>query len=325
MKTDDLVKYLGFFDMFMYFWACEFVQAISIYTIGGTVAEWYFSPKDQPADEENTEDSRTCCQKLRGNGGICGAFCASIRSHAGTAAFGSLIIAIVKSFRYWVNYTMEQINRANGNNKCVKCLTCMVNCCLKCVERSVKYLSKNAYLYSVVKGTGFCWSSYKSFLLLWNNFARFGATGLSSGLVMLFGKLAIMMVSTMCAYYSIELNDDFSNMQSENYISRMGQFVVCLVVLFLSYIVAEVFFGVYDTATDSIMLCYCFDLQGSGKCFKDKMGYDLNIKKTKEGDEAGEEEKDEENKSLCCSCCSKKPASENSSDDGEAEGRKSTV
>ena len=45
MKTDDIVKYLGFFDLFMYFWVSEFIQAISIYTIGGAVAEWYFAPK----------------------------------------------------------------------------------------------------------------------------------------------------------------------------------------------------------------------------------------------------------------------------------------
>jgi choline transporter-like protein 2/4/5 len=317
MQTSDIVKYLGFFDLFMYFWACEFVQAISIFTIGGAVAEWYFAPKDQGKDEEGTVDSRSCCQKLRGNGGVCGAFCASIRSHPGTAAFGACIIAIVKTFKYYVAYIMNQINKANPDSKIVKCLTCMIMCCLKCFENCVKYLSKNAFLYSTVKGTNFCWSSYKSFIVLWNNFARFGAKGLSSALVMLFGKLSIMMLSVLCAYYLIEAQPSkYGDLASESYISSMGQFIVCLVVLFLSFIVAEVFFSVYDTATDSIMLCYCFDITDSGgECFEDKMGYKLPMKKTKEADDADDEEKEDKNKVFCCRCCSKKS---NQDDDGDA-------
>merc|ERR1712023_236485 len=110
-----------------------------------------------------------------------------------------------------VAYMMDQVNKANPNSKIVKCLTCIVMCCLQFFENCVKYLSKNAYLYSVVKGTNFCWSSYKSFIVLWNNLARFGAKGISSSLVMLFGKLSIMMLSTLCAYYLIDLNTSYSD------------------------------------------------------------------------------------------------------------------
>jgi solute carrier family 44 (choline transporter-like protein), member 2/4/5 len=320
MKTDDIVKYLGFFDLFMYFWVSEFIQAISIYTIGGAVAEWYFAPKDQGEDEEGAVDSRSCCQKLRGNGGVCGAFCASIRSHPGTAAFGACIIAVVKTFKYFVAYLMNQMNRANPDSKIVKCLTCIVMCCLQCFERSVKYLSKNAYLYSTIKGTTFCWSSYKSFILLWNNFARFGAKGLSSSLVMLFGKLSIMMLSTLCAYYMVGLNGKYNDITTDNYISSMGQFIICVVVLCLSFVVAEVFFSVYDTATDSIMLCYCFDItDAGGKCFEDKMGYSLPMKKTKEADDADDAIEEEKNKKFCC-CCGGK--NNGGGDDGDGEDQK---
>jgi hypothetical protein len=83
----------------------------------------------------------------------------------------------------------------------------------------------------------------------------------------------------------------------------MGQFIICLVVLCLSYVVAEVFFSVYDTATDSIRLCYCFDItDAGGKCFEDKMGYSLPMKKTKEADDADDAIEEEKNKKFCCCC-----------------------
>ena len=122
--------------------------------------------------------------------------------------------------------------------------------------------------------------------MLWNNFGRFGATGISSEIVMLFGKLSIMMFATLAAYYSVEYTAEFQDITSENYISSMGQFVITIVVLFMSYIVAEIFFDVYDIATDSIMLCYCFDAEdGNGQAFKTRMGDDLKFEKTKEEDE----------------------------------------
>ena len=89
-----------------------------------------------------------------------------------------------------------------------------------------------------------------------------------------------MMLSTLAAYYAIELNAEFRNIQSENYISSMGQFVITFVVFCMSYIVAEIFFSVYDVATDSIMLCYCFDVEdGGGEAFAQKMGFELSQNK----------------------------------------------
>ena len=213
--------------------------------------------------------------------------CATMRFHAGTAAFGSLILTVVKLAKWWFAYLAMEIKKANPNNRVIKCLACCIMKCVDCFESCLRYLSKNAYLYSTIKGTNFCVSSYKSFIMLWNNFGRFGATGISSEIVMmLFGKLSIMMFATLAAYYSVEYTAEFQDITSENYISSMGQFVITIVVLFMSYIVAEIFFDVYDIATDSIMLCYCFDAEdGNGQAFKTRMGDDLKFEKTKEEDE----------------------------------------
>jgi hypothetical protein len=305
MQTEDTIKYLGLFDLFMWVWLCEFVQAIGIFTIGGDVAEWYFTDTSAAAANDDEDGAKeNCCDKCKNNGGVCGAFCHTMRLHTGTAAFGSLILAIVKMIKWWIQYMVNEIQKANGENKCLKYILMCVMCIVHCFERCIKYLSKNAYLYSTIRGTSFCWSAYKSFVLLWNNFARFGATGISSAVVMLFGKLAIMMTSTLAVYYSIEYNSDYQNIESDNNISNMGQFFITFVVLCMSYVVAEIFFGVYDIATDSIMICYCFDVEdGNGEAFAQKMGFELDIKKTKEEDAEGDS-----GGITCCAClpCCKK-------------------
>ena len=309
MKTNEAIKYLGLFDLFMWVWLCEFVQAIGIFTIGGDVAEWYFTDDNTPEEPEPElaeGEKRPCCHRCKKSKGVCGAFCHTFHLHLGTAAFGSLVITIVKLIKWWLAYTANEIQQANPDNKLLKYALRCVMCIVHCFEKCVKYLSKNAYIYSTIKGTSFCWSSYKSFVMLWNNFTRFGATGVSSAVVMLFGKISIMMLSTLAAYYAIELNAEFRNIQSENYISSMGQFVITFVVFCMSYIVAEIFFSVYDIATDSIMLCYCFDVEdGGGEAFAQKMGFELDVKKTKEDDEH-----EGEGGIGCCAClpCCKKSA-----------------
>lgn len=307
MKTNEAIKYLGLFDLFMWVWLCEFVQAIGIFTIGGDVAEWYFTDDNTPEEPEPElaeGEKRPCCHRCKKSKGVCGAFCHTFHLHLGTAAFGSLVITIVKLIKWWLAYMANEIQQANPNNKVLKYALACVMCIVHCFEKCVKYLSKNAYIYSTIKGTSFCWSSYKSFVMLWNNFTRFGATGVSSAVVMLFGKISIMMLSTLAAYYAIELNAEFRNIQSENYISSMGQFVITFVVFCMSYIVAEIFFSVYDVATDSIMLCYCFDVEdGGGEAFAQKMGFELEVKKTKEDDE--HEEKDGIGCCACLPCCKK--------------------
>lgn len=307
METNEAIKYLGLFDLFMWVWLCEFVQAVGIFTIGGDVAEWYFTDDNTPEEPEPElaeGEKRPCCHRCKKSKGVCGAFCHTFHLHLGTAAFGSLVITIVKLIKWWLAYTANEIQQANPDNKVLKYALACVMCIVHCFEKCVKYLSKNAYIYSTIKGTSFCWSSYKSFVMLWNNFTRFGATGISSAVVMLFGKLSIMMLSTLAAYYLIELNADFQNLASENYISSMGQFVITFVVFCMSYIVAEIFFSVYDIATDSIMLCYCFDVEdGGGEAFAQKMGFELEVKKTKEDDE--HEDKGGIGCCACLPCCKK--------------------
>ena len=152
-ESDEIIKYFGFFNLVMWLWMCQFVQAVGIFTIGGAVAEWYFTDETKPMLK--LKKMQTVAGDYKNSGGVCGAFCATMKFHTGTAAFGSLILTIVKLAKWWLAYLAMELKKANPDNRLIKCLTCCIMRCVDCFESCLRYLSKNAYLYSTIKGTNF--------------------------------------------------------------------------------------------------------------------------------------------------------------------------
>lgn len=292
----DSLKLLAAYDLFMWLWVCELIQAIAVFVIGGTVTHWYFTPKGTKQEDLGNTSRCARCQE----GGLCGAFCITMRKHFGTAVFGALVIAIIQSIRVCVAYLMRQME-GGADNRIMKCLKGCVSCCLGCFEKCAKYLSKNSYIYTSIHGTSFCYSSYKSFTTIFNNMLRFGATGLSSSLVIIFGKLFVTFASTVACYLWLSRSDEYNEFSSEKYIDQKGTVFVCVVVAVMAYIVAEVFFNVYEIASDSIVLSYCLDIDEGGAAYKDKLGEDYVLKKAPE-DEHEDPIEPEENKKFCCGC-----------------------
>ena len=69
----------------------------------------------------------------------------SFRYHAGTAAFGSLIIAIIKTIRAIVAYIQKKAKKTKTCKVLVQVVLCVIQCCLWCVEKCMKFINKNAY------------------------------------------------------------------------------------------------------------------------------------------------------------------------------------
>ena len=80
--------------------------------------------------------------------------------HLGSLALGALIIAIIQIFRAILNYIDRKTKRQQ--NSCIKCLVCFCKCCLWCLEKCLRYISKNAYILTAIYGYGFCKASCKA-------------------------------------------------------------------------------------------------------------------------------------------------------------------
>ena len=64
----------------------------------------------------------------------------------GSIAFGSFLIALVQFIRIIFEYYKRQLEKAGKENKVVKILLCLTSYLLDCLERFIKFISKNAYI-----------------------------------------------------------------------------------------------------------------------------------------------------------------------------------
>ena len=93
------VLYFQLYNLFGFFWALFFVDALCQLTLAGTFASYYWAfvkPQDVPAMP------------------VVKAFYRAIRYHLGTMAFGALILAVVRMIRVMLEYVESKLKHANN-------------------------------------------------------------------------------------------------------------------------------------------------------------------------------------------------------------------
>jgi hypothetical protein len=155
--------------------------------------------------------------------------------HLGTAAFGSLIIAIIKTIRAVVAYLQNQAK--NSKNKVLQAVLCAIQCYMWCLEKCMKFLNKNAYIQTAIFGYSFCTAARKAFFLILRNILRISAVAIVSSFVLIIGKLFITQMAD-------ELN---------------GLWCPLLLILLFAYVTAEMFNEVFGMAIWTILQCFVAD------------------------------------------------------------------
>jgi solute carrier family 44 (choline transporter-like protein), member 2/4/5 len=108
--------------------------------------------------------------------------------HLGTAAFGSLIIAVIKTIRSVLAYIQKHAKASK--NKVVEYLMCVLQCCMWCLEKCAKFLNKNAYIQTSIYGFSFCKSSRRAFFLILRNIIRIAVVNAVADFVLILGKVS---------------------------------------------------------------------------------------------------------------------------------------
>lgn len=112
-----------------FFWITAFILGCTQFIIAAAACIWYFA---------QGSDVKPDCVGT----GMKWLF----KYHMGTIAFGSFIIAIVQTIRVIFEYYRRQIQSANKDNKVVKALLCVTGYLLWCLEKCIKFITKNAYI-----------------------------------------------------------------------------------------------------------------------------------------------------------------------------------
>jgi choline transporter-like protein 2/4/5 len=303
MKT---INYLYAYHLFGLLWANAFIQGLGMMTISGAVSCWYWAPfenttKDTDGDGNIGENDKTTSKVVVPGWPVFGSLCRTMRFHVGSVAFGSLIIAIVQFIRIVFAYITKQLEGVGGeDSKIKKVILCIINCMLACLEKCVKYISRNSYIYTSIKGTSFCWSAFMSFKLIFNNLARFGMTAGITAVLMLLAKTTVVAGSAVLGYIWLKYDPTYNS--GELQVTNPVLPLVLMVIM--SLIVALSFFYVVELGIDTVLLNYCIDLErkDQGK----PMAADYKLGKAplgpgKDGD--GGEKDDGDMDVSCCSLC----------------------
>ena len=232
---DDNTYYAGWYMIFIYYWTSEFIVAIGQLIIAMAVSTWYFTR------DKSTIGTLTVTSSVR----------RSFRFHTGTAAFGSLIIAIIKTIRAIVAYIQKKALKAKTCRVLIKVVLCVIQCCLWCIEKCMKFINKNAYIQTAIFGYSFCKAARCAFFLILRNIVRIAALGLVSSFVLLLGKIIITTGATILCYMALDAtiaDDDI------NYL-----WLVLLLTAVIAYYVANMFNEVWGMAMSTILQCFVAD------------------------------------------------------------------
>ena len=194
--------------------------------------------------------------RTQNSGEVGTAIWTACRYHLGTIAAGSLIIAIVRFLRAVLGYIQEKTKDTESG--IVKAILCIMQSCLWCFEKCMRFINKNAYIVCAVEGTGFCTSAFRAFNLIMSNALRVATVSYISTFVLLIGKLAVSFVGLLLGYLWINATET-KELNNPDFALGYGTYFVYVLLWGICYIVAYCVIETYDMAIDTILMCCLMD------------------------------------------------------------------
>merc|ERR1712183_1070270 len=126
------------------------------------------------------------------------------------------------------------------NNRVMVIVLKVVQCCIWCFEKCIKFLNKNAYIQTALLGTNFCTSAKNAFWLIFRNMVRFGTLAILGAVIRVLGFAVITVVTTICGYFILQaMHPDASPVVP----------VLCYIAL--GYLVSKLYMNVFGLAADT--------------------------------------------------------------------------
>ena len=154
------------------YWGCSVNSNVGHTTYCGVAAVWYFS---------NDPDMSPSWPS----------FGRAMSSQFGSICMGSIIVALLEATRAVIS--------SLNNDKC-SCISCLVLCCIRCIEWAIAYFNKYAYCHCAIYGTSFVQSASAT----WKLFADRGIMALINddltGSVLFCGALLSAIITAAIGY-----------------------------------------------------------------------------------------------------------------------------
>jgi solute carrier family 44 (choline transporter-like protein), member 2/4/5 len=197
IRTDE-TNYMFLYTLFGYLWINAFMIGVSQFIISAACAIWYFT---------STSDSN-------GSGSLMTGLYWVFRYHLGSIAFGSFLIALVQFIRIIFEFYKKQIEKANKENPIIKVVLWCTSYLLMCLERFIKFISKNAYIQIAITSKNFCMAAWNAFILILKNALRFGTANSIGFIFNVLGVAFITAANTLVVYALIHYYEPYKGLAS---------------------------------------------------------------------------------------------------------------
>jgi Plasma-membrane choline transporter len=235
------------FLFFVLLWTMNFIAGIGSLVIAYATATWYFTPVPE-------RSKITSCTVLDSYGVI-------LRYHTGTAALGALLIATLQFLRWMLTYIEHNIvqGKGNGADNTVNCLRksviCLLTCCLYCLEKVIKFISKQAYIQTAIHGEPYIKGAINAFYTIARNIFSVGGVQVISGMAIVIGKIFVSAICGVSAFYIFASGWLKFQNQMKDIIAPT------FLVLLIAYITASLIFEVFHMIVDTMIMCYITDAE----------------------------------------------------------------
>ena len=170
--------------LFGLFWVIAFLICLQQFMIAAMTCMWYFSGQGAAMSDQPGEVS--LCMALRW-----GMF-----YHCGSIAFGAFLIAVITMIRVIFEYMAKKYeSMGNKDGALYKAVTCCIRCVLWCLDKYVKFITKNAFIQIALRNTNFCSAAWSSFYLIIRHAGRFSSMNIIGKVLDVIGKGAIVALS----------------------------------------------------------------------------------------------------------------------------------
>mmetsp|Transcript_59842 Transcript_59842/g.142551 ORF Transcript_59842/g.142551 Transcript_59842/m.142551 type:complete len:923 (-) Transcript_59842:163-2931(-) len=216
-----------FYALFHFLWVNAFIIACGQCIIAGACGVWFFAHTEE---KTSVKSVRLGCWN-------------TFRYHTGSLAFGAFILAVVQMIRIILKYLEK--NAAAQKNRVMVIIFKVLQCCMACVERCVKFLNKNAYIQVALVGTNFCVSAKNAFMLILRNFVRFGTVAILGNITRLLGLVFIVSATAVLGYFILQALHP-----------ELSPGVPVFVYVVIGYVIAKLYMNVFGLAVDTMLQCY---------------------------------------------------------------------
>merc|ERR1712004_406198 len=131
-------------------------------------------------------------------------------------------------------------------NRVLQCVARACTCCLGCLEKCIKFLSRHAYIQVALLGQGFCTSAWNAYGLICRNILRFGILSGLGRVTNIIGKLLITASTAVLGFLILQ-----------GMHPQIGSpYLLVFIYGVLGYLSGSLFINVFGIAVDTMLQCF---------------------------------------------------------------------